>query len=297
MKLEYALFPGCVAPIREYGFEVSARKVLESLDVNLATSTDFSCCMPACLVSSADYTTGLALTARNICVADELGLNILTLCASCFGNLSRAKHLLNENPHLKREVNRILALAGGTYSDKPRVEHVVTVLHREIGLQNLQKQVARKLKSVRAAPFYGCHLILPYDYARFDDPEFPQKLDQLIEVTGATSVDYPEKASCCIGCGSFFGGVSEKAAMRLTDIILTSARKNDVDCVITTCPFCLMQLELGQVKIAQAGGRKFDLPVLHYVDLLGLSLGLEPDELGMDLRRVDSSHLLEKVGD
>lgn len=297
MNLQYALFAGCVAPIREFGFEISARKVLEALDVELTSVPDFSCCMPACLVSSADYAAGLALTARNICVADEVGLDILTLCASCFGNLSRAKHLLAENPDLRREVDRILALAGRTYSDRPMVEHVVTVLYKEIGLRSLEKAVSRPLKQVRAAPFYGCHLILPYDYGKFDDPELPVKLDQLIEVTGAKNVDHAEKASCCIGCGSFFGGVSEDAAVRLADNILSSAKKNGADCVITTCPFCLMQLELGQIKIKQAGGKEFDLPVLHYVDLLGLSLGLKADDLGMDLRRVDSSHLLEKIGD
>jgi len=297
MKLEYALFTGCVAPIREYGFEISARKVLEALDVKLTSTSDFSCCMPACLVSSADYATGLALTARNICVADEIGLDVLTLCASCFGNLSRAKHLLAENPDLRREVDRILALAGRTYSDRPKIEHAVTVLYKDIGLQDLKKAVSRPLKRVKAAPFYGCHLFLPYDYGRFDDPEFPVKLDQLIEVTGANSVNHPEKASCCIGCGSFFGGVSEDAAVRLANIILSSAKKNGADCVITTCPFCLMQLELGQIKIMQAGGKEFGLPVLHYVDLLGLSLGMEADDLGMDLRRMDSSHLLEKIGD
>jgi len=67
--------------------------------------------------------------------------------------------------------------------------------------------------------------------------------------------------------------------------------------VIATCPFCLMQLEPGQIKIKHAGEKEFDLPVLHHVDLLGPSLGLEADELGFDLRGADSLHLLEKMGD
>jgi heterodisulfide reductase subunit B len=35
--------------------------------------------------------------------------------------------------------------------------------------------------------------------------------------------------------------------------------------------------------------------VMHYVDLLGLSMGLEPKELGLDIRRSDMTPLLEKI--
>lgn len=251
--------------------------------------------MPACLVSAVDYSTGLALTARNFCVADEVGLDMLTLCASCYGTLSRAKYLLSKNPNLKREVNRILASAGRTYTGKSNVKHITMVLYEDIGLANLRKLVTQPLKEVRAAPFYGCHTFLPYDYAEFEEPEFPVKLDQLIDVTGATSVDYYEKTSCCIGCGAFFGGTSEEASRRIAETILDDVNKAGADCLVTTCPYCIMQLELGQTRVMEATGKEYDIPVIHYTDLLALSLGLKPQELGLDLRRTDSTRLLEKI--
>lgn len=295
MSLEYALFLGCVAPIRELGYELSARAVCKLLDIKLVDVADFNCCMPACLVSAVDYTAGLALTARNFCVADEVDLDVLTLCASCYGTLSRAKYLLAEKPDIRREVNRILASAERTYTGKADVKHITMVLYEDIKLVNLRKMVAKPLGEINAAPFYGCHTILPYDYAKFDDPEFPVKLDQLIEATGATSLNHEEKASCCIGCGAFFGGVSEEASLHITERILDSAKKAKADCIVTTCPYCIMQLELGQIRVMEATGKEYNLPVIHYVDLLGLSLGLEPKELGMDLHRVDSTPLLEKI--
>jgi len=292
---EYALYTGCVAPTREIGYEMSVRKVMEALGVELKQVDDFNCCMPACLVHSVDYTRGLALTSRNLCIAEELGLPLFTLCSSCFGNLSRAKHLLDEYPDIRRDVNEILGEVDKEYKGEAQVEHVVTVLHNEITLDRLRGRITEPLRGINAAPFYGCHIFLPQKYAGFDDPEFPDKLDALIGVTGAQNVDYPEKTSCCIGCGSFFGEVSEGASVLLAETILDSAKGGGADCIVTTCPFCIMQLELGQLRLREKG-KEYDIPIVHYVDLLGLSMGMEPEELGMDLRRIDTELLLEKIG-
>jgi CoB--CoM heterodisulfide reductase subunit B len=291
---EYALYPGCVASVREIGYELSVRNVFEALGFELRRVEDFNCCMPACLVHSIDYTRGLALTSRNLCVAEDEGLPLLTLCSSCFGNLSRARYMLEEYPDIRREVNDILGEAGRRYRGEVEVEHVVTVLYKDITLERLGERVDLPLKGVRAAPFYGCHIFLPHRYAGFDDPEFPQKLEDLITVTGAENVDYSEKTSCCIGCGSFFGEVSEGASVLLAEMILDSAKERGADCVVTTCPFCIMQLELGQLRLREKG-KDHRLPVIHYVDLLGLSMGMEPEDLGLDLRRLDMEPLLEKI--
>lgn len=93
---EYLLYPGCVASVRELGYEMSMRAVFKALGASLKGRDDFNCCMPACLVHSVDYLKGLALTTRNLAIAEEEGLPLLTLCSSCFGNLSRAKYLLTQ---------------------------------------------------------------------------------------------------------------------------------------------------------------------------------------------------------
>jgi len=295
LTLEYALYPGCVASVRELGYEVSMRNVFRALDIELRPVADFNCCMPACLVHSFDYKRGLALTARNLCIADEAGLPLLTLCSSCFGNLSRAKYLLDKYDDLREDVNGILGEVGREYKGGVRVEQVVTALYRDYTLKRLGGMIRSPLTDIRAAPFYGCHIFLPGRYAKFDDSEFPRNLDSLIKVTGAESIDYHEKTSCCIGCGSFFGKTSEKAALKLAETILESAHKQGADCVITTCPFCIMQLELGQIRLKEEKGVDYKMPVMHYVDLLGLSMGLKPKELGLNIRRSDMTPLLTKV--
>jgi heterodisulfide reductase subunit B len=294
VSLEYVLYPGCVASVREIGYEVSVRKVFDDLGVKLQQSNDFNCCMPACLVHSVDYVRGLALTSRNLTVAEEMGLPMLTLCSSCFGNLSRAKYLLDNDPELRKDVNEVLASAGREYKGEVRVEHVLTTLYNDITVDKLKEHVSNPLSRIMAAPFHGCHIFMPAKYSGFDDPEFPGKLDTLMSATGAQVVDYSEKTSCCIGCGSFFGDVSQTASLLLVDKILKSAKDAGADCIVTTCPFCIMQLEIGQIKLRDEG-KDYRLPVLHYVDLLGLAMGLNPKELGFELRRVSAKPVLSKL--
>jgi heterodisulfide reductase subunit B len=294
VSLEYSLFTGCVASTREIGYELALRNVFEKLDITLKNVDDFSCCQPACLVHSVDYVKGLALTTRNLAVAEEHGLPMMTLCSSCFGNLSRAKYLLDTNLELKIKVNELLNKAGREYNGSVNIDHVVTALYNDYKIENLIKMISQPLKNIKAAPFYGCHIFMPVKYSQFDDPEHPVKLDNLISLTGAEVIEYPEKTNCCIGCGSFFGEVSEEASVLLAENIVRSAAEKDADCIVTTCPFCIMQLEIGQIKLKEQD-KDFGIPVLHYVDLLGLSMGLGPDELGFELRRINIDPVLECI--
>ncbi len=293
---ELLLYPGCVASVRELGYEMATRAVLNKLDITLRARDDFNCCMPACLVHSVDYVRGLALTARNLAIAEEEGLPLLTLCSSCYGNLSRARELLAKDKGLLRDVNAALGEVGKSYHGNAKVEHVVTALNRMYTEEELGKLSTEPLKGLKAAPFYGCHLFLPSRYAGFDDPEFPRKLDRLIELTGAEAIDYHEKTSCCIGCGNFFGKVSDVAALRLAEAILDGVKASGADVVVATCPFCMMQLEVGQMKLKEEKGKEYGIPVIHYVDALGLSMGIAPGDLGLDLRRLDVAPLLKKLG-
>ncbi len=293
---EYLLYPGCVASVRELGYEIAMRAVFKELGADLRGRDDFNCCMPACLVHSVDYVRGLALTCRNLAIAEEEEMPLLTLCSSCFGNLSRAKYLLDTNKELRRDVNKHLSAVGREYTGKAMVKHVVTALYDDYTPEVLNNISIEPLTGLKAAPFYGCHLFLPQRYAKFDDSDFPEKLDHLIQMTGADSVDYHEKSSCCIGCGSFFGKVSEEASFKLAEVILDDAKAAGADALVATCPFCMMQLEVGQMKLKEEKGKLYDLPVFHYVDILGLSMGLKPSELGLDMRRLDPAPLLSRLG-
>ena len=54
------------------------------------------------------------------------------------------------------------------------------------------------------------------------------------------------------------------------------------DCLVTPCPLCHLNLDLQQPEAAKYVERDLGMPVLHLPQMVGLALGLEPKELGMN---------------
>jgi len=67
------------------------------------------------------------------------------------------------------------------------------------------------------------------------------------------------------------------------------------DVVVNVCPFCHLQLDRGQLEIKEKFGDVYDLPVLHYNQLLGIAQGMNPEELGLSAHVIDVEPLLAKV--
>jgi len=51
---------------------------------------------------------------------------------------------------------------------------------------------------------------------------------------------------------------------------------------VTPCPLCHLNLDLQQPIAEAVVGRELNMPVLHLPQLVGLALGLEPRQLGMN---------------
>ena len=199
-KQKYALFIGCTISVRGLNYELSARKVAEKLGIEFVDIQEFSCCgFP---LSSIHHDSALAIAARNLALAEDKGLDIITLCSACTGYLAEAKRKLTNNTdkRLLNKVNKKLKDLGYHYNGGVKIKHFARVLYEDIGLDKIKKQVKKSLKGIKVAPHYGCHYIKPSEiYDDFDSPIHPQSLDKLIEVTGATSVHYRDKLQCCGG--------------------------------------------------------------------------------------------------
>ena len=290
--MSYALFLGCMIPLRLPYMETAARKALDLLGVELLDMPNASCCGDPISFQSLDRETWLAIAARNLCIAEEMGKDILTLCSGCYETLKTANVTLKRERPLREEVNRILSEVGREFKGTIEVKNLLEVL-QEIGAEKVRSFVTRPLKGLRVATHYGCHLVRPNDVLNFDDPMRPVIFDRFIELTGAESVSYQKKMLCC---GAGLRMVDTKKALRLVEMKLGYVEEAGADCMAVLCPYCMLQYDVMQRMVRRRDGGKYNIPVFYYPELLCLSMGVPPEELGLRFHRTSPESVLKKIG-
>ena len=289
-QLRYAFFLGCTIPYREASYEISARKVFDKLGMELVEMPDANCCgLP---VDPANHEMMLALSARNLCLAEQQNLNIITLCTGCATTLRKTNKLLKTDKKMKDEINGILKQIGMEFKGTIEVKHMVQALKEDLGFEKIKNAVQRPLTALKVAEHGGCHLLRPVKYMGWDNPEEPQTLHDLIELTGAQCLDYLDEAECC---GYTVIAIDDKVALQLTREKLNHIKEVGAQALITVCPSCHLMFDVNQSRIERAFNETYDLPVLHYTQLLGLAMGMSPDELAIKELRVDPSELLKAL--
>jgi heterodisulfide reductase subunit B len=287
----YAIFLGCTIPARQPNYELSARKTLEKLGVELVDLENFTCCCPP-PIQSINLESAQAIAAYNICLAEEAGLNIVALCNGCFESLAMANAALKNEKDLKANVNQVLAKVGKEFKGTIEVKHFLQVLMDEVGLEKIKENVVKPLSNLKVAPFYGCHSIRPSKLLKLDDPERPQIFEKLLEAIGAESVEYRNKLKCC---GGLLKGISDDTALTLAREKLVNTTKAGADCISTLCPFCFVALDIGQLQVKTKFNEVYDMPILHYSELIALALGVDPEELALRSHKVKTEKVIEKV--
>jgi heterodisulfide reductase subunit B len=293
--LRYALFLGCMIPNRYPNIEVSIRSAISGLGIKLVDMKGASCCPAPGVIRSFSNKFWLAAAARNITIAEEMGCDIVTGCNGCYGTLKETNETLKHNETRKDWVNKILKEAGAReYQGTADVKHLIEALYVDMGVNKLSKFIENPIP-LQAAVHYGCHIVKPSEFRRWGTTESPRFLDELVEATGARSIDYKDKNMCC-GAGGGVRSSNLSVALDMTHEKLTNMKAANVDCIVDCCPFCHMQLEGGQLDIKKQTGEDFNIPVFYYTQLLGLSMGLSKEELGLHKNAISTSQLLSKFG-
>jgi len=289
---KYLIFLGCAIPYRLASYEISARKVLQKLGVELVEMPEFNCCgLPMDPVS---HEMMLILAARNLALAEQKGLNVLTLCPGCAGTLKKVNKMLKEDKALREEINGRLKEAGLEFKGTIDVKHLLQALTEDIGLEKIKNTVTKPLTMLKTTEHNGCHVLRPREFMGFDDPENPKLLKSLIEATGATCLDYTDETECC---GAPSTGVNDKIPLQLTRDKLNHIKMVDAQALITICPFCHIMYDTNQQRIERMFNETYGIPVLHYTQLLGLAMGIPVEELAFNELRVDASKIIKQVAE
>lgn len=274
--MRYAFFQGCNIPVRIEQYAQSTQAVMSLFGVELKEIRDFNCC--GYPVRNVDEKAYILPSVRNLALAEQADLDILVICNCCFQSLKKAQNVLAKNPSLAKELNNVLAKEGLSYQGKAVVKHYLTVLHEDIGVKTIKARLVHRFTELRSAVLHGCHLLRPREVTGFDNSFVPTITDNLMQLAGAESIDWLGKMECC---GAPLAGINDEVSHRLLTEKIEGAQSAGADYITPICSYCYLQFDTTQVNINREKLEAKPLPVLLYPQLLGLCLGLDPEQLGL----------------
>jgi len=289
--MKFALFQGCNIPARLTQYADATQAVCKKLEIELIEPDGFNCCgYPARNIDDRAF---VLSAAKNLAVAESANLDMLVMCKCCYGSLKKAEYVLSENSDLKNEINAVLAKEKLQYDGRVKIKHLLTVLHRDVGLSNLKSLISRSFSGLLIAASYGCHALRPSKVTGFDEPVAPKIFDELVEITGAFSVEWTRKLDCC---GAPLTGINDRLAMDMAAKKIASARDAGANYLCTACPYSHIQFDWVQNQMAANSADWQPLAPILYPQLLGLCMGIDETTLGLSNNRLEladiSSYLM-----
>lgn len=293
MMKKLSLYLGCITPNRYPGIEKATKLCLDKLNIDWVDLKGASCCPAPGVFRSFDKTTWLTLASRNIVLSEEIGRDVLTICNGCYASLADANRKLKEDQTLKKSINSHLDTIGKSFKGSVDVRHIIELFYDELGPQKIKEMILKPV-NLKVALHYGCHLVKPSAERKLGSTENPTFFDELIEATGAKSIDYPDKMVCC-GAGGGVRSALLDQSLAMLNHKLVRIKEAGVDCIVNACPFCHLQFDSGQAEIKEKLGIEYNIPILHYSQLLGLAFGYSPQELGIDLNLITNKEFFETL--
>ncbi len=286
---KYALFLGCMIPQRLPSAELATRKVFNSLGLGIAEMEGYTCCPDPIIARLMDRKVALSMSVRNLSIAERQGLDVVVLCNGCYESLWEANEFMKRG-ETSKEINELLVKVGRRYNGTINVKHVVEVLHEDVGIEAIKKQVKKPL-GLKLAVHYGCHLFREENGG--DIWRKPKQFEELVSAAGAEVVRSDIDQLCC---GFPTSQVDEEFSLKHNLLPkLERYQQGGVDGIVVVCPACNVQFESGQLALRRHGA-KFSIPCLHLVELLALAFGVPPKELSLEFHRSPVSQLAARIG-
>lgn len=289
--MKYAYYPGCAAEAIMKEADETTRMVTDILGIELVDMKNATCCGAGCL-DEANRELSYVINARIFAIAEEMGLDILTICSTCLQTMTKINHDLKNDPDLLERTNKVLRQVGMEYKGGVEMTHLLWVLDRDYGLEKLKSKVKRPLHMLKIAAFYGCHTLRPGEILGFEDPRNPKSLDMLIRALGGNPVEYRGKTRCC---GFHTLLVNERASLKAGGKRLQEAKEKGADCMVTPCPLCDISLDVYQGEAEKLFKRKTQLPVFNLSQLVALALGVDTGKLSFKKHLVSPNNVVSAV--
>jgi succinate dehydrogenase / fumarate reductase cytochrome b subunit len=289
--VKYAYYPGCAAKGSCTELDLSVKAVAEKLGISLIELDKAPCCGGR-EVRAVDPFKSIVLNGSILALAEREGLDVMTVCSTCYLTICQANQEMHKDPNLLSRVNEKLAEVNLYYNGGTRVKHLLHVIVEDYGLKALSGKVRFPLLGRRIGVFYGCHLLRPRRVLASERETETLQLERLVSVLGGTPIDNIAHSTCC---GFPLVLVDEVLALHILSDYLTKMKEVKVECIVTTCPLCHIALDMYQPKAQRISKLRFEIPILHVSQLIGIALGVDPDELGVNKHVVSTKSFMDKI--
>jgi len=287
--MKFAYFPGCSLESTGKEFGQSSELVAEELGIELVEIPDWNCC-GATSGHALDHELSVALPARNLGIAESMGLDVVAPCAACYNRMKSAEVEMKSDAALRDEINAKLEKK---YNGGSTVKSALEVFTTPEMIEQITAKTSYKLSGLKPACYYGCLLVRPPKVLGFDDAENPRSLDDAMTAVGAEPVDWYFKNECC---GASFGIAKSEIVVELTGRILSNAKKQGANCIVTACPLCMTNLEMRQGAAGKLRGEDLTMPVFYFTELLGLAMEVPGVKKCFASHLIDVNAVLDVVG-
>ena len=292
--MKYAFYPGCVSRGATPELYSATMEVAGHLGIEL----DFepmktASCTGSGVLQEKNRRLGDTLNARTFALAEKSGLSLMVICSTCQGVMSQANQRLKADPEYLASVNEDLAEEGLEYKGTVEPKHLMWAIIEDVGLDALKAKVTRPLTGFKIAPFYGCYIVRPSEALEFDDhPERKDALEQVIEAVGAEVVDFAGKTACC---GFPILTINQPASLTMVANHTGEALDKGAVAMVTPCPLCHLNLDGYQPQASKIRKQPIDLPIIHFPQMLGLAMGIDPKKMRMNKHMASTSKLLSMM--
>lgn len=272
---EFSYYPGCSLDGTAREYDESIRGVCEILEVQLRELEDWTCCG----ASSAHCTDGhlaIELALRNLALAEKGGGELLVPCVACYSRFKVAEKEIREHAEEWETA----------YQGKVRIRYALDFFCEDSLIDLVREKVVTPLSGLKVACYYGCLSVRPPDITRVKDYEDPEHMDRLMGILGAEPLPWSYKTDCC---GASLVMTRTDIVRKLSHGLLDMAREAEADCLVTGCTMCQSNLDTRQEEIGKEFGKKYDLPVFYFTELMGLAMGHR------DVKRWFARHLTDPM--
>lgn len=284
--MDYAYFPGCSLESTGIEFHMSAKAVTKALGINLIEIPDWNCC-GASSAHARGHWVSLALPARNMAIAEAAHLDVAIPCAACYARSKQVEVEVTKSAEARAKIEEII---GRPYKGESKARNLTDILYRDLGVEKIEEKVVHTLTSLKVVPYYGCLMTRPPELA-CDDVEDPISLDAIMTSLGADVLQWGFKTECC---GGSLTACRPNVGLDMTQKILDAALKSGADCIVTACPMCHSNLDMRQAQLAKKDA-KYRIPVFFITEMIGLALGMDGKELGVDRHFIATGAVLRKL--